>query len=301
MDALYRLEAVLGPGKKSSSGEYLFHCPFCYHHKAKLSVNMSARFGRWKCWVCEAAGHKLNSLLYKMGVPKEERRMILGNLEDVYVPPKERVDEGPLMLPPEYHPIWWPVDSFEYRNALHFLKKRGLTREDIIKFQIGYCEQGPYKGRVILPSYDSDSNLNYFVSRSYYVIEFKYKNPPASKNNIIFENMVDWSSPVVLVEGPFDAIAVRRNGIPLLGKVLYGKLKQKLIREKPPMVYVMMDADAEADALLMERWCINNGLMAKFVRMDGKDASDMGFDHSWKQILHAKESSFADLVRSKME
>ena len=301
MDALHRSETVLGTGKKSSSGEYLFHCPFCYHHKAKLSINMTDRFGRWKCWVCNTAGYKINSLLYKMGIPQKERFAILGEFGDRYIPHDERDMYEPLRLPTEYHPLWWPVESYEYKNAISFLKRRGLSREDIIKHQIGYCETGNYSGRVIIPSYDSEQTLNYFISRSYYDIDFKYKNPPASKNNIVFENMIDWTSPVILVEGPFDAIAVRRNSIPLLGKVLYGKIQQKLVREKPPMIYIMMDSDAESDALRMDHWLSSNGLKTKFVRMDGKDPSDMGYEHSWKQILHSKESSFVDLIRSKLE
>ena len=34
------LESVLGKGKKSSSGNYAFNCPFCNHHKPKLEVKL---------------------------------------------------------------------------------------------------------------------------------------------------------------------------------------------------------------------------------------------------------------------
>ena len=34
----------------------------------------------------------------------------------------------------------------------------------------------------------------------------------------MFENQINWNEPITLVEGVFDAMAVKRNAIPLLGK-----------------------------------------------------------------------------------
>ena len=42
-----------------SGDEYIFHCPFCDHHKKKLSINLKKN--KFKCWVCDTSG---NSLLY---------------------------------------------------------------------------------------------------------------------------------------------------------------------------------------------------------------------------------------------
>ena len=301
MDALTAIEPVLGTGKKTSSDEYLFFCPFCYHHKPKLSVNVGRHIGYWKCWVCGMAGRTINSLLYQMNIPKRDRSSILTAFGNRYIPRDEDDQYESLRLPKEYKPIWEPVTGWEWKNASAFLKRRGLTREDIIKHRIGFCDSGDFKGRVIIPSFNSDSKLNYFVARCYYDDGLKYKNPPASKNTIIFEDTIDWTQPIVLVEGVFDAISVRRNSIPLLGKVLYDSVKRMLITKRPPMTYIMMDADAKKDAMLMEKWLVAHGLNVKFVGMDMKDASDMGFQASWDHIHQAQESSFSDLVRSIME
>jgi hypothetical protein len=40
----------------------------------------------------------------------------------------------------------------------------------------------------------------------------------SDKNIIGFENMINWNVPIVLCEGAFDAIAIKRNAIPLFGK-----------------------------------------------------------------------------------
>ena len=41
-----------------------------------------------------------------------------------------------------------------------------------------------YDNRIIIPSYDSDGKLNYFVGRDIDNSKLKYKNPPVSKDVI---------------------------------------------------------------------------------------------------------------------
>ena len=89
---------------------------------------------------------------------------------------------------------------------------------------MGYCDAGSYANRIIIPSYDEKDELNYFIARSYYESSLPYKNPPISKNTVIFENMIDWSEPLVLCEGAFDAIAIKRNAVPILGKFIPDEL-----------------------------------------------------------------------------
>ena len=58
-------------------------------------------------------------------------------------------------------------------------------RDDIVWWKIGYCPDGDYKQRIIIPSFDMKGNLNYFIARSYTSGEWqKYKNPPAEKDFI---------------------------------------------------------------------------------------------------------------------
>jgi hypothetical protein len=144
--------------------------------------------------------------------------------------------------------------------------------------------------------------LNFFTARSYYESGMKYKNPPFSKNTIVFENMINWNLPVVLVEGVFDAISVRRNAIPLMGKELSDRLREMLITKKPPVVYVMLDNDATYGAIKIERYLKSIHINAMVVRPKDKDPSDMGFDRSWNAILGASyRPSFSDFISEKLE
>ena len=103
---------------------------------------------------------------------------------------------------------------------------RGIRPADIVKYNIGYCEGGEYSNRIIIPSYDSEGVLNYFVSRAIYDGPMKYKNPKVSKDVIGFDLFINWKEPIVLCEGVFDAITIRRNAIPLFGKTIQKIRKQ---------------------------------------------------------------------------
>ena len=53
------------------------------------------------------------------------------------------------------------------KRAFTYLKSRNISKDDIEKYNIGYCDFGKYKNMVIIPSYDKDGILNYFSSRSF--------------------------------------------------------------------------------------------------------------------------------------
>ncbi len=90
-----------------------------------------------------------------------------------------------LALPLEYIPILeGNMRSPDFRNAVSYLKKRGIEKYDILRHSIGYCESGEYGGMIIIPSYDSSGELNYFTARSFYDTDFKHKNPKVSKDII---------------------------------------------------------------------------------------------------------------------
>ncbi len=85
------------------------------------------------------------------------------------------------------------------RQALAYLKSRNITDEDILKYNIGYCETGPYKNMVVIPSYDANGSLNYYTGRSFEKEpKIKYKNPSVSRDIIPFELFINWDIPFIL-------------------------------------------------------------------------------------------------------
>ncbi len=187
------LSNTLGSYSSLKGNELAFYCPFCNHHKQKLQVNTETQ--KWHCWTCNSGGKKLTSLLKKLDVDRKTISIIREIYGDSnYNPQLEDADTKVFIsLPKEFKSLNEVPNGFnpEYKHAMHYLTQRGITEKDIIKYNIGYCTEGLYSRRVIIPSYNSDGSLNYFVSRSYYPEEkMKYKNPPISKNVICFDSQV---------------------------------------------------------------------------------------------------------------
>ena len=204
------LESVLGKGRIKANNNVAFHCPFCHHHKPKLEINTQSQ--HWHCWVCNAAGRKLPILFRRLNVDRKKVSKLIVLLEDVEYRPKKTTTDTPVLhLPEGFKPLWeFDRASPEYRNAVFYLRKRGINIQDILKYRIGYCDTGPYNGKIVIPSFDANGSLNYFVSRAYYEDDtWKHKNPDVSKDIIGFELHVNWDMPIILVEGAFDAITIK--------------------------------------------------------------------------------------------
>ena len=296
------LDNTLGVGSSLKGNEQAHHCPFCHHYKKKLQINLETQ--NWHCWVCDSKGRTIQSLLRKLNVDIRD----IQKIRDIYGDdaPNTKNDEFviKLQLPTEFKSLSKPPKGFNpnYKQALHYLSVRGIGVNEILKYNIGYCSDGLYGGRVIIPSYDSNGELNYFVARSYYEDnKMKYKNPPVSRNVIVFENQINWNQPLILVEGVFDAFSVKRNVIPLLGKFFPTKLKDKIFEMGVKEVTIMLDSDAVDDSTKHAQFLQNNGIRVKNIIPSDKDAGDMGFDKVNKLIKDAEETGWDTLVLTKLK
>ena len=236
------LNGVLGTPDHHND-ELLYNCPKCSHHKKKLSINLTK--GVFKCWVCEFAGKNLGFLIKKYG--NHEQYIKWSSLSPSYKKyyTNECVQESALALPEGFITLCTPHHRIIHRSALNYLKTRGIGLAEIHKWKIGFCYGGKYQDRIVIPSFNCAGKLDYFIARSFANSKIKYLNPRASKNIVFNDLMVDWSEPVVLVEGVFDALKIE-NSIPLLGSTLSieSKLFQKII-EKGAEVFIALDHDAQ--------------------------------------------------------
>ena len=274
------VDSVLGDGKRTARGNKAYHCPYCNHHKPKLEVNFSQNkkgYNPWHCWVCNKKGSRISSLFKKISASAEkfvELKKLIGSEVEV----KKEKSTVQLKLPQEYKPILGSKEILA-RHAFSYLKKRGITKDDIEKYNIGYCETGRYAKMVIIPSYDESGNLNYFTGRSFEKDPYiKYRNPEASRDIVPFELFINWNIPLVLCEGPFDAIAIKRNAIPLLGKNIQRNLMKKIVTSKVEKIYIALDTDAQKQAVKFAEYFINEGKEVYFMDLDDKDPSEMGFE-----------------------
>lgn len=308
------LESVLGKGKPTARGNYAFTCPNCNHHKPKLEVCLDPEevstkgksiYQHYGCWTCNFRGEKISTLLKKIKAPKskfEELNLALGTTDAK--PNYDKYKNFKIELPTEFISLKNKDKlSITGRHAYKYItKKRNLTSYDIEKYNIGYCEEGKYENRIIIPSYDSKGELNYFISRSFLPDEpRKYNNPPSSRDIIPFELFINWDLPIILCEGVFDAISLKRNTIPLLGKTITEGLMKKLISSKVNKIYIVLDNDAIKTSIQHCELLINEGKKVYFVNLPGKDPAEIGFINMLDILYKTTPLTLSDLMKLKLD
>ena len=269
------LTEVLGSGYQSKD-ETLFSCPFCKHHKKKLSVNINKGF--FKCWVCDTKGG-ISYLIRRFGSIDDrhdwavlDQEVDFSTMDLIFNQPEEKLP--PVDIPPEYICLAKKGLPPAANEAISYLWSRGIGQKDIIYHKIGFCLTGKYKKRIIIPSFDDEGNCNYFTARSYSGDWLSYKNPPASKNIIFNDLLVNWDEPITLVEGPFDAIKMK-NSIPILGSTLKETTRLfKKIVEKQTKVYIGLDEDALNKSMKIISLLLEYGL--DVYKLDTSDIEDIG-------------------------
>jgi len=294
------LESVLSKGDfNQQSNEITFHCPFCKHRKKKLNVNLISE--KWHCWVCGVGGHKIFGLFKRLRVNQKFFNVLSKITGTSLSSVKYDKEYEMVLLPPEFQPLSESnIKNPEAKNALSYLLSRGLTAKDILKYNIGYCGSGKYNGMVIIPSYDETGTLNFFTGRSYYNVSFKHLNPTVSKDIIGFDLFINWELPITIVEGAFDAIAVKRNAIPLFGKLILDKLKIKILEKGVKRVNIALDKDAMKNAISMADYFNSNGISVYFVELPEKDPSELGFNSITELIKDVKKLTPQKLLEYKI-
>ena len=296
------LESVLGSSKKTSGDNYAFYSPFVDHYKPKLEINIrinSKGNNPWHCWISDEKGRSIKTLFKKLRVSKstwDEYNSIFSRVNRYSSEYDNTEVIEQVQLPKEFKPLYKPTNSFKYKHALNYILGRGLRAEDIVKYNIGYCEEGEYRDKIIIPSYDERGKLNFFVGRSFYQTQYKHKNPKVSKDIVGFELLINWDTPLVLCEGAFDAIAIRRNAIPLFGKSIQSELEKKIIGNSVKKLYIVLDSDAIKNALRLAKKFMSYGIETHLVDLGDEDPSEMGYKNINELIYNSQPMDLRKLV-----
>ena len=311
-DLLHLLEQVLGKGRKTSGDNYSFFSPFVSHYKPNLEINLapnSKNQNFWHCWISNEKGRTIQSLFKRIRVDRQHYETLNRILKTkaLHTWKDSTKKEEKLRLPQEFvrltdfGSIRDITIAMQIKQALSYLKSRGILSTDIFRYNIGYCPNGTYGGRIIVPSYDENLKLNFFVSRTIFEdVNSKYKNPPISKNVIGFQSLINWDEPITLVEGVFDAISARFNPIPLFGKIVQPLLKEKILIRKPPKVIVALDSDAIKDSIKICEWLISNGIKTSMVKLPDKDINEFGFQRFSEYIEILPSVDGFDLMKERI-
>ena len=223
-------------------------------------VKTQLKYHCWKCGDTDNMRGNLGTLIKKYGSAdlykqyKEEieniRKSGLYFLDNPTDGENNALKETFIRLPKSYKKI--DLLKLKYKKLTDYLNKRKIDQEIIDKFNIGFTsyndEDWTMRSKIIIPSYDSFGDLNFFVGRDFTEkAKIKYKNCDADKMGIIFqESLIDWDADIYLVEGAIDCLYLP-NSISLLGKTLSKKSKifDSLLSKSNAKIVIALDGDTD--------------------------------------------------------
>ena len=239
-----------------SKGQISFDCPACAEEKGLEGGdgkgNLEINYGKhvYKCWACsETYGtHGPLGKLFDQYASKSQKKVY--NLIKPEELKQEDIKRPKLRLPEGFTTFKDSNPRFiPHIEAYKYLQSRGITDEIIDKYKIGYTVNGDFAYRIIVPSYNKEGGLNYFVARAWVPKKMKYKNPAVPKDEIIFnERLIDWEKDVYLCEGAFDSFFLE-NSIVMLGKKMSKLLFETLYTNANGNIIICCDGDAFEDGM----------------------------------------------------
>jgi DNA primase len=202
-------------------------CPFCNDRSYHLYILLSE--GLPYCHRCNYSPRgpiKFISDLERISVGEvakwaDENATLIGNpvqeiLESILSEDNDEIADvsfGSMNLGVEFASIIQqtgiPSVDKQIQAAYEYLEGRSLVRRQVESFDIRYCYEGPFSGRIVVPCYFGGEVVT-FVARDLSGLDKrKYLNPKGTKQSDFLFNYdnvnSDW---VILTEGVFDAINV---------------------------------------------------------------------------------------------
>jgi hypothetical protein len=320
--AIEFIQKVFGTTKLTNNGlNANVICPICDENKEvatkrKLAIRTDNFITH--CWVCGYKSRSIYSLIKRyhpdflaeydsvFGIRDNKGGRCIVVYDESDLLPKEealKLPQGFTLLATSFHD---EDTEWFLRYAKTYLLDRGLTYQDFWFFKFGITTDDPaYKGRVIIPSFDAEGNLNYFTSRAISRrLKPKYFNPKLDRETIIFNEIhIDWSSELTLVEGPFDLVKCNENATCVLGSELTLKYKlfQRIIENNTP-VLLAFDDDAVRKTLRTAKLLTEYGITVRLYSLPDNthDVGEMTKEEFISLIPNAKLFSMEDSLRHRI-
>ena len=309
------LKRILGSPKQSREGltEVEFNCPrhTCKNDKGKYNLSFNTETNVFHCWKCKYRG-SIRKIVEDYGNEDEKSRidLIIPKSKTPSKKENKQVDDLNKILtckfPFGFKKLIYNNKSTVYKEAIKYLEGRKIDKKIIEKYNLGYIEEGYYAGRIMVPSYNSEEQLNYYVGRAFLPgVTPNYlgiSKKIIEKSDIIFnESNVNFDLPVYLVEGAFDMFHLY-NVVPLLGKIPSNALVKKLLEHKSTII-ICLDEDAIKDSIELYEKFISYGLDVYFVEVKQDIAEyyvDYGKEELIKMIKGFRKLDLKYIVKLKM-
>jgi len=284
---------------KETAEGFSTECPFKQFHSNGVdnhpSFNIRKEDGVWHCFTCNKSGglHKL--FLEILGEIPEEYKDLYKRTDPDAEKLKVRlskiasVSSNLISLPKEY--------ALELsKEALSYVEEdRGITKQTIKYFQIGYCKSGQYSDCIIIPIFFENVLRSFIVRKIGEQLQPNQRRYMLAPNTLKRELLFNYDSvegdKVYLVEGVFDVLRLfslgTLNVVGLLGSSISEIQIQKLLQKGVKEVCIFLDGDVagrNASKVVCEK--LNKYFkVSRILLTDGLDPGSIENLAEWSNLL----------------
>jgi len=230
---------------KRKGKELIGYCPIHdkkHYNKNSFSVNTEKNI--WHCFSCDAGGNILDFVAFVEDVDIRQAGLLIkkwfkiGSQKDEKMTEKEREGKKEEVNEEVNKPLTFKLKNLDHDHP--YLKERGIKKETIKEFGLGYCKRGILKGRIAIPIHNEKGELVAYAGRypgDPPEEESKYIFPPNFKKSLILFNLnrvEGEEKELILVEGFFDVFnlwqAGVKNAVALMGTSLTEEQEELILR-----------------------------------------------------------------------
>lgn len=247
---------------KRKGNELIGYCPIHdKNHFNKSSFSVNTKKNIWYCFSCDSGGNILDLVAFMEDVDIRQAGLLIkewfkiDSQKDEKMAKKEREGKKEKVNKETNKPLTFKLKNLDHDHP--YLKERGIKKETIKEFGLGYCKRGILKGRIAIPIHNEKGELVAYAGR--YPGDppdekSKYIFPPNFKKGCVIFNLNrlkdnDEEKELILVEGFFDLFNLWQNGfrntVSLMGTSLSKEREELILRYlgKDGRITLIFDSD----------------------------------------------------------
>jgi hypothetical protein len=280
--------------RPSTNGWMDFECPVCGRFKGAVNFYQQ----RVKCWHGCFHNDVEHFVALMENVSREEAKaLVLAIPGEVFVEAQTQQraipklgEEKAIPYPDYFEPISKPSPNIGMR-AVHYLVTRGFDIDYMDYLGVGYCYDGKYKGRIIIPFF-VDGRLRFYQGRSFMShVEPKYLNPKfeeigVAKEDLVYnERALSLFDEVFITEGALDAICLSEAATSTQGWSVSRWQLMKYMNARATQITIVPDVGYYDKALELAGLLVNRKqvrvLNVDILSSIGKDVNEIGAANIW--------------------
>ena len=258
--------------------DFIIYCPF--HNNTRTPAGEVAKdSGLFFCFGCQTTKNIVELIMFTSNrsyfetvryIKSKEQQSDIQTIVDkaLYAPPDFVQYDELLIKRLNKQALDTPI-------AMNYFHGRRITKESIVKFDLGYSEK---QGSVTIPIHSPDGMCLGFVARTIEGKEFK-NTPGLPKSKVMFNlHRVKSSSIVYVVESSFDAIRIDQVGFPAVATLGANvSISQIRLLEKYFNNVVLIADNDEAGNIMKDKLVEKLGSLVTVISLDKKykDIGDM--------------------------